>query len=213
MSGAAVVLLAAVILVAGTGWPRSDSLPHLFGGVPVPRSCPPGPIGAFAGSRGLTVWSWHEQTLRMMGEPVLACGQTSDEETYRLTWLHSFHDRTPLLVRVSRRGTAVVLRASRFARNGQGADQVLTSISDVTRTVTPGEWSQLLDQFDRFSFWAQPASLVPRGDDGSTWLVEGRRGDTYRSMARHSPEDGSFRSVALALLQLGRFDDPEPRER
>ena len=149
----------------------------------------------------------------MMGEPVLACGPTSAEETYRLTWLHSFHDRTPLLVRVSRRGTAVVLRASRFARNGQGADQTLTIISDVTRTLTPVEWSQLLDHFDRFSFWAQSGPLVLRGDDGSMWLVEGRRGDTYHSMARHSPDDGPFRSVALALLQLGQFGDPEPHER
>jgi hypothetical protein len=149
ISGAAVVLLAAVIVVAGTWWPRGDALPHLSGGVPAPRSCPPGPIGAFAGSMGPTVWSWHEQTLRMMSEPFLACGPSSAEETYRLTWLHSFHDRTPLLVSVSRRGTAVVLRASRFARNGQGADQTLTPISDVTRTLTPVEWSQLLDQFDR----------------------------------------------------------------
>lgn len=170
-------------------------------------------MGAFGGSMGQQLWSWHQQTLRAMGEPVLACGASADEETYRLTWMHSFSSPTPLLVRVSRRGSTVTARASRFARKPGGSSVALEPVTDVSSTLTDAEWSQLLASIDRAGFWAESGALVPRGEDGSTWLVEGRRGNTYQSVARHSPDDGPFRRLALELMRLGQFDDPEPRVR
>jgi hypothetical protein len=51
------------------------------------------------------------------------------------------------------------------------------------------------------------------GEDGPTWLLEGRRANAYHSAARHSPDDEPFRRFAIALVVLGHFNDREPRAR
>jgi nucleotide-binding universal stress UspA family protein len=182
-------------------------------GTLAPVSCPPDLVGGFGGPGGRDIWEAHQQFLRMMDEPILACGVSDADETYRLIWVHSFTVRSPLVVRVSRRGRRVLLRAARFAWSTESGQLRLRTVSDIRRGLTGDDWSSLLQQAKEHEFWGLSGPLTVRGEDGSTWLLEGRRGNAYHSAARHSPDDEPFRRFAIALVLLGQFNDPEPRAR
>ena len=204
-------VFAAIFAIAARLRHDRPELPAMSVGAVSTVSCPPDLIGAFGGPRGRTAWESHSQILRMMREPDLACGPSDADETYRLIWVHSFTVRSPLMVRVARKGHRVALRAARFAWDRETNE--LTTVTDVTRELEAADWSEFLGRVERHGFWAFPGRFDTQIDDGSTWLLEGRRGDAYHSASRRSPDNGAFRYLAMELVWLGQFDDPEPRAR
>src|SRR6185503_15892511 len=137
--------------------------------------------------------------LRQAHEPSLSCGASSADETYRFTWLRTFH--APVIVRVSRSGdrrelTAVVL-------SGAGGYEPGTVERKMERPLQPAEWRRLTAALALSGFWKLPLrDPQSSGADGARWLVEGRRGDEYHLVDRWSPDRGRYRALGLTLLAL-----------
>ncbi len=67
--------------------------------------------------------------------------------------------------------------------------------------------SKFLERIESLDFWRlQPKRRLVPGCDGSTWVLEGRRGGTYHAASRWSPGPGGFRDTALLLLSYGGLD-------
>jgi len=205
------VVLASTVAVLMRRADREDDAPRGPSAAGMVLPCPPEMAGGFGGPLGESVWEWYRTSVGMMGEPVLACGPSDDYETYRLIWVHSFTTRFPLVVRLSKTQSGITLRGARFTWNQR--PRSVTTVSNVARHLTPTEWMEFLGQVRRSGFWSMPGTMMQNGDDGSSWLLEARRGADYVLVARHSPGDGPFRSVAMELVSLAGFDDPEPRSR
>jgi len=175
-----------------------------------PEYCPPELFADFGGRIGEGVWTDYQNRMTFMNEPLLACGPSNDEETYRFTWVHAFTSRAPLMVRLSRSSNDRRLVAGRYEwrENLQSFEMA----SHIHRALTEAEWNGAVESIRQSRFWSLPgAKAGNNGADGATWMLEGRRGRTYHLITKWSPEDNPFRRAALTLLRLAGFDDPEPR--
>ncbi|NMO17675.1 hypothetical protein HPC49_10315 [Pyxidicoccus fallax] len=147
--------------------------------------------------------------LGVMGEKRL-WPAASDAESYRFTWLRSFH--APVVIRVERSGPVFQLHAKQLDGVSVAPGGAVTGkfAVDHTRLLTPEESSQVVLALKAANFWG----LTPRhsqGDhvvysDGASWLLEGTRAGHYRAYNVHSPESegeaGAFRAACLKLVQL-----------
>ncbi len=100
-------------------------------------------------------------------------------------------------------GTAFVKRmAHRWYRDKKPYLRLSTHYAVDTAAV-----SKFLEMIESLDFWRlQPRRGLVPGCDGSTWVLEGLRGGTYRAVSRWSPEPGGFRDTALLLLSHGGLD-------
>jgi hypothetical protein len=147
-----------------------------------------------------------------MDEPVLACGAFGANEAFRLTWTHAFTQFPPLVIRAVRSGErrTVVAAVFDWAPKPSGA-VILRVRTRHERSLSEDEWVKLSSAINAAEFWNTPGGLKEFGNDGSTWLLEGRRNRGYHMVMKWSPDDGSFRSAALYLIRLGGLTEPEAR--
>jgi hypothetical protein len=153
-----------------------------------------------------SVWSWYQLRLAYMAEPMLACGPTFTDETYRFTWMHAFTTRDPLSVRVARRGKRVSLVGRRY--RWHGGPTRLTVESTVERTLTNEEWDTVKRAVSS-GLWNIPGYKNSDGNDGATWMTEGRNGTGYHLVTRWEPTLAEERSVGNILLRLAGFTLPK----
>ncbi len=139
-----------------------------------------------------------------MREPILGCGPSADDETYRFTWVHAFSSQDPLSIRVSRRGTQIHLVGRRY-KWSKGPSLSVTSTAD--RHLSENEWSDF-EAVVRDGFWNVPGYRLAFGNDGATWMIEGRTGTRYHLVIRWEPKLDAERRVALALMRLAGFALP-----
>jgi hypothetical protein len=211
------VLIAASVGLAGVlaAWlvvSRADSiseLPDVSSGTQAPPSCPPELDGDFGGPHGAAVWEWYRTRLTRMGEPILACGPTDDDETYRITWVHAFTTYSPIAVRLFRTNQSRRLTAARYTWKVPRPE--LAAVARVERELSEGEWTEVHALVRSAGFWAMPGAFGDFGNDGATWMLEGRRGLAYHLVTKWSPDHGPFRDLAMHLVRLAGFDDPELR--
>jgi len=214
--GLSIAMATLAMMLGGVVWLRALAtapvvLPEPMGtSARAPEYCPPELFGDFDGRLGPAVWMDYQNRMGFMNEPLLACGPSNDDETYRFTWVHAFTSRAPIMVRLSRSSGDRRLVADRYEwrENRHGFE----SASHVQRSLTEAEWKGAVESIRQSRFWSLPGAKDSNaGADGSTWMLEGRRGRTYHLMTTWSPQDSPFRRAALTLLRLAGFDDPEPR--
>jgi hypothetical protein len=148
-----------------------------------------------------SVRAWYSKHLRVMGEPSLSCGQTTDAEIYRFTWLRTF-DR-PIAVRITRDSAGVRLVAVELTGAGGYDPGTVATVTD--KRMSDGDWQVLSAALAKTRFWSMPTrpSTPTLGLDGSQWIVEGRRGrDKYHIVDRWSPRKGAYRDAGLVFLTL-----------
>lgn len=141
-----------------------------------------------------------------MEEPSLSCGPATDRETYRFTWLRTFHN--PITVRVSRRHGAGELIA--VVLDGAGGYEPGNVSHAVRRALGPGEWQRIEAGLDPIGFWSlRPTGRVDEtGCDGAEWILEGRRAGRHRVETRWSPDDGPYRQFGLTLVEMAGLQMP-----
>jgi hypothetical protein len=146
--------------------------------------------------------------LTAMNEPSLSCGE-SQEETYRLLWLHAF-EANPIVVRVSRVGQSSKLLVTAFATSQTTAPTSLPRRAE--KPVTEEKWRQLTSTVHDGDVWLMPTQSTRKSMilDGGTWLLEIRTGSIYHAIWRADGEErGGFRDVCRLLLDLADVRIPE----
>jgi hypothetical protein len=139
----------------------------------------------------------YTRTLATMSEPSLSCAEPA-RDSFRLLIL-PFRE-APLAVRVE--GSALSLhaggRAQRFKRRLSAAEQR----NFATALAKAEFWTTPLNNFDEM------------GQDGTTWVIEGRAGNRHRVVQRWMPEPSSFRKLAILMLRFAGCDpEPAPRQK
>lgn len=154
--------------------------------------------------------------LGVMNEARLWPTSTSTE-SYRFTWLRSFH--VPVVIRVERSGGVAQLHVKQLGAMNVSSDGTHTGrlTVDRSRTLTSEEWSQLALKLQAANFWGLKVRHAT-GDkevyaDGASWLLEGTRSGLYRAYDAFSPEEegeaGAFRAACLQLVELAGLSIPE----
>jgi hypothetical protein len=144
-----------------------------------------------------------------MSEPILACGPSQFDEVYRVTWSHAFAQYSPFIVRGTRTGRVKAIVAAEFAWPAAWSrDLRLAERRRTERALSDDEWVDLIGSMQKAQFWEMSSTNDRWGADGSSWLLEARRGSGYHVVERWSPEDGPFRSLGLTLMRLGGFEEP-----
>lgn len=150
---------------------------------------PPGTIDDFRDE-------WYSKFLKAGGLRPLQPEQA--HETYRFTWLRTFHH--PVFVQVEARDGGVDLNVTELS--GQGGYEP----GDITlrRTVllTEEQWQACLAQLTKAGFWGLTTDKDEGGCDGAEWVLEGARPGQYHVVYRWSPESGPFRAACLELLKM-----------
>jgi hypothetical protein len=134
--------------------------------------------------------------LRAMNEPSLSCASRDVDEEYRLLWTRSKR-LEPVIVRVTRRGDAMEL-VGLVVMGGR-------AVEDTHRAIARKDWDDITHRIAGLAFWALDPFERGPGVDGSSFLLEGRKGDKYHVLDRDAPDRGAYSDLCNRFLELARF--------
>ena len=143
--------------------------------------------------------SAYAKYVAQMNEPPLLNSHASvDKESYRFTWLRSFHPK--VVVRVwSDFGVRMLTVKELIPVNENG---VTRKSLDQTRRLTEDEWAEFARLLDQACVWTLPSpSEHLIANDGAWWVFEATSPGHYQVVNRQSPED-SYRELCMYLLKL-----------
>jgi len=107
------------------------------------------------------------------------------DESYRLTWIPTFH--APTVIRIWRSDDKYFIVTKRL--NGKGGYGLGDLETELTRSLSAEEW-QSFEALVKQSFWETPSTIdEPIPHDGATWTFEGFRDDKFHAVHRISPSD------------------------
>ena len=111
--------------------------------------------------------------------------ETGDDiETYRFTWLRTFHN--PVVIRISRQHDtfSILLKLC----DGNGGFEPGNLVVNLTRAIPRQDWEIFQGHLNTIDFWAmEPRDDSVIGLDGAEWLLEGKKDGRYRLITRLSP--------------------------
>lgn len=139
----------------------------------------------------------YSRYLRAMREPSLSCGETQGE-VYRL--LRLAPTGAPIAVRATRSSASAELSVIELETPTWKGPGRITK--DTKARLTDGQWRNIMTSVEASQFWNLETYERRDLDDGSAWILEGRRGSAYHVVERTSPQGGPFKDVCLALLRL-----------
>lgn len=143
---------------------------------------------------------WFSEPLYILREPVMYHSPLP-EETYRFTWIGSFH--CPVVVRVTK-----ICNRHRLIWKMEyhiGTEKK-TLFREGSKKINKKKWKHFIALLDSTDFWHMSVrDWDLTGFDGSHWLLEGNRNGTYHITDRWSPrEDLRYSACGKYLLHLIR---------
>ena len=192
---------ATVVWLAGsTPSVPSAALPRPSRAIAVRPTCLPDGEDCYIKGYGFWVKLW-----AVVEEPELSCEPIGSDEVYRLSWVHSFANRAPFVVRIDKTGARHELTLVEI-------EPPYTVKRRSHRELSRADWDGLIQAVEDVRFWEMPpVSGTEPGNDGSIWVLDGRRGQGYHVIERWSPDPGTFRTLAMRFIRLAGLKDPEPR--
>jgi hypothetical protein len=127
-------------------------------------------------------------------EPPLCRFRETESEAYRFIWKSSFNGGA--IVHIARKGDSVRLRSSRSLHS-----RLRKSGPLISQALSLGDWGTLQRALTISNFWSLDAADEEFGLDGAQWMIEGRRGDDYHSVARWSPR-GKVHDLGCVFFAL-----------
>ncbi len=153
----------------------------------------------------LFVMKWYSDQLRAFKEPLLF-NKKSNKETYRFTWLRTFHN--PVVIRIEKDENNYTLTYKVCDRaGGYQAGNIKT---DKTIEINSTAWNVFIQKIEAFKFWnCTQYGRLTMGTDGSEWILEGSKPTKYKVLTEWSPNSGLYREACLYLLSLTGLDIKE----
>ncbi len=121
----------------------------------------------------------------------------TEAEAYRFLWKSSFNGAA--LVHIARAGDSVGLRSQVLGRS-----RLRLREPPLSSALSLDDWEELQRALTISDFWSLDADDEQFGLDGAQWLIEGRRGDIYRSVRRWSPRGAVYDLGRLFFAFAGR---------
>lgn len=146
---------------------------------------------------------WYSRHLRAMGETSLISEANSQTEHYRFLWLRTFHH--PVAVSIWQSGGEQFVSVKQL--DGAGGYKSGQLITNERRSVTTSEWDGFTRILEQVCYWrlaSQDDEIL--GEDGSQWILEGRRENRYHLVDRWTPQTGYFREACIYLLKLSQLN-------
>lgn len=219
--------VAALVVAALFGGCRQTLLPDPKSGHQLVETCPTPdsadfffPAGYIQPAHDLTndtfFRRWYSEFLRASNVGPLWCGPDK-AETYRLLWLPTYRPAMVISIASTSRDWKIqkVVFADPRERVEGGSDVSVRVVSRDEFLVPDAPARVFLDALEAADFWTAPHYVSSGVDDGHFWVVEGRKGTTYRVSTRHSADDLKFEDAVRVLTRLARAKVPpemEPRE-
>ena len=175
-------------------------------GVP-PRPCSDS-MRYFAGTAIEDREPWYGAHLATMGEQPL-CAERAAAETWRLTWMPSFH--ASVVVRIERveGPDSATYRMVAKTETGAGGYAPGTLARGVARTLAVAEQREFVRRLLAADFWRTPTVPPPDGVigvDGAQWVLEASVDGQYHVVDRWTPQrdgpDARFRDLAEWMLEV-----------
>jgi len=108
------------------------------------------------------------------------------DESYRLTWIPTFH--APTVIRIWRSGEKYFMVTKRL--DGKGGYGLGNFNGETVRSLTTEEWSIFVNLLNQEPFWNMPSEIKePLPNDGAAWMFEGTNGRQYHFIFRIMPSD------------------------
>lgn len=111
--------------------------------------------------------------LKALDEPSLSRAGDADVQSYRFTWLRSFHQ--PVAVRIEVKSDSTGLLFLKVT-NGAGGYKPGKLIKNTSRPLSLEQTTKFLTIVDQTRFWDTPSTDEDAaGVDGAQWIVEGAK--------------------------------------
>jgi hypothetical protein len=137
----------------------------------------------------------YSSVLENAREEPLQPGEVS--ETYRFTWIGSFHPEIIIRAESQDRGVELLVkdrghpsRAARWRRV----------------QIKQRQWKSLLSALEKAHFWELAAEEEACVSDGADWVLEGLKDGRYHVVIRCSPYPGTFHRACCRLAKLSEVD-------
>lgn len=141
---------------------------------------------------------WYSKQLRALQETSLY-GSPPDHETYRFTWLRTFHHPMTFRLDIAEQCAATLTVKE---ADGAGGYQPGSIIVNKTVDVGKSDCEKLLAGLDDMKFWSLATSSSGLGTDGAQWILEGSKNGSYHIVDRWTPLSGAQYEWALSLMKL-----------
>ena len=143
--------------------------------------------------------SWYSGQLRALGQPWLFELSTNPAiESYRFTWLRTFHHPVAVRVDVQPDGTATL---STRMTSGAGGYDPGKLILNTDRPLTTEETQRIISQINASGFWRLPSYVRDNGGmDGSEWVMEAAVHGKYHLVSVWTPKDGPIHDLGTMFL-------------
>lgn len=106
------------------------------------------------------------------------------DESYRLTWIPTFH--APTVIRAWRSDDKYFVVTKRL--NGKGGYGLGDLETEQTHSLSAEEWQSFGSLINQASFWKIPSAIEePMPQDGATWTFEGFSNGKFHSVLRVMP--------------------------
>lgn len=120
------------------------------------------------------------------------------DESYRLTWIPTFH--APTVIRVWRSGDKYFIVTKRL--DGKGGYGMGNFNGETVRSITAEEWNGFINHLHQESYWKMPSEIKePLPNDGAAWTFEGANGGQYHLVFRITPSD-KLSKIFRSLFKL-----------
>jgi hypothetical protein len=73
---------------------------------------------------------------------------------------------------------------------------------EIAKPVSQEQWRALTDAIEASSFWTRRSAISRDVNDGTSWILEGRRNNGYYVVEETNPVEGPFRRACLILFDL-----------
>lgn len=149
---------------------------------------------------------WYGRFLDALKEPSLwERSKTTPDQSYRFTWLRSFHH--PVVIRIDVRPDGICEITAKVGLGAGGYDPGML-IRNETRPLLKVQSTWFVNQI-ALKFWNAPREDDKRlGNDGAQWIIEGVKNGQYQVTDRWSPDAGPIRELGLAMIGLADLRIP-----
>ena len=162
------------------------------------------PCGAesrfFTGTTIANREAWYGKQLRAMDEHPFCTDSGNVAESYRFTWIPSFHPAVAVRIDLTTTG----YRLTGKILNGAGGYEPGSLARVVVHALNDADVARFSELLHSAQFWELPTSAQRLGCDGAQWVLEALTSKGYHVVDRWTPyqdsSDRQFRAVGEWML-------------
>jgi hypothetical protein len=150
---------------------------------------------SFAGVKSaISHINWYSEYLKAFEEPILIDSLTT--EIYRFTYLRTFDN--PIVIRLESNNDSVIIYWK--VLDGKGGYSIGKIIENKSKVLIADEWENVEKQINSIKYWSLGVDKEIIGEDGSQWILEGKKLGKYHVVDRWC--GGKISSVCKELIKL-----------